>query len=80
MGHNPFAPATEQCEWRHRRTPGTDFHHRTLSHRCRSGRYIHGDAPQSAEAKSDGANMLPLSEARALLEQLTKLRMAVNIL
>ena len=33
-----------------------------------------------AEAKSDGANMLPLSEARALLEQLTKLRMAVNIL
>ena len=50
-GHNPFAPATEQCEWRHRRTPGTDFHHRTLSHRCRSGRYIHGDAPQSGRGE-----------------------------
>ena len=33
-----------------------------------------------AEAKSDGANMLPLRDAGKLLEQLTALRMAVNSL
>lgn len=31
-----------------------------------------------SEAKSDGANMLPLSEAPSLLERLTKLKMTVN--
>lgn len=34
--------------------------------------------PEPAKAKSDGANMLPLSEAERLLENLTLLRMAVN--
>ena len=34
--------------------------------------------PNPSEAKSDGANMLPLSDIKGLLERLTELRMAVN--
>lgn len=34
--------------------------------------------PEPSKAKSDGANMLPLSQAAGLLEKLTRLRMTVN--
>lgn len=34
--------------------------------------------PDPSQAKSDGANMLPLSEAERLLSDLTMLRMTLN--